>query len=207
MGTPDLKLLVTAYTVDQIPKQDVHIQELVMVGRSNVGKSSIVNRLSGMISRDTKKHAARISSQPGCTRSLNFYKFWPDVLLVDMPGFGYAQMSLAQRRELGVLVDGYMKDRPTIACVLHVLDARLPLQENDKKMWEWAQHFGYFYLLVLNKCDKLSRSEIEKQKKIISASFSEAVKKPILLTVSAKTGLGMAELNRTLRDAVSQHHL
>jgi GTP-binding protein len=201
MALSDLKLQATAYTVDQIPAPGP--REIILVGRSNVGKSSIINRMAGLTARNDKKQAARISSQPGCTRSLNFYAFWDQVLLVDMPGYGYAKMSLAQRRELAQLVEGYMKDRPTIACILHVLDARLPLQESDKKMLDWGQHFAYFYLLVLNKCDKLSRIELEKRKKNIAKSFSDQSWQPKLLTVSAKTGLGIAELTRTVRDTIT----
>ncbi|NTV51650.1 MAG: ribosome biogenesis GTP-binding protein YsxC [Candidatus Firestonebacteria bacterium] len=206
MGTPEFKLLYTAYAPDQFPQP--REREIVLVGRSNVGKSSLLNRLAGLTARDARKVSARISSQPGCTRSINFYQFWENVLLVDLPGFGYAHMSLAQRRALGQLVDAYLDKRPSIACVLHVVDARLPLQAIDKKMLAWGKHFGYFHLLALNKCDKLSRIELEKQKKKFRGDILEAADRETpMIAVSAKTGLGLADLARALRAAMASPQL
>jgi GTP-binding protein len=202
MPAAEFKLLHTAYTPDQFPEPGD--REIVLAGRSNVGKSSLLNRLAGLTTRDVRKTAAKISSRPGCTRSINFYQFWNKVLLVDLPGFGYAHASLAQRRALGELVDAYLDHRPTIACVLHVVDARLPLQAIDKKMLEWGKHFGYFHLLALNKCDKLSRIELEKQKKLFRQEvLAAAGQETPMIAVSAKTGLGLPELARALREAVA----
>jgi GTP-binding protein len=202
MAAAEFKLLQTAYAPDQF--LEPHDWEIALAGRSNVGKSSLLNRLAGLTSRDVRKTSARISSQPGCTRSINFYQFWDKVLLVDLPGFGYAHASLATRRALGELVDAYLDKRPVIACVLHVVDARLPLQAIDKKMLAWGKHFGYFHLLALNKCDKLSRTEMEKQKKIFRKAVLEAAgQETPMIAVSAKTGAGLAELTRALREAVA----
>lgn len=195
-----MTLLATAYTPEQFPS--ARAPEVVLVGRSNVGKSSLANRLAGLSIRQLRRQGARVSGKPGCTRSINFYQLWKDLTLVDLPGYGFARLPGRQRREIGQLVEAYLRNRPSIALILHVVDARLPLQKSDWEMLEWSRQFGYFHLLAMNKCDKLSRPSIGSRKADILRELKTAQISAGLIAVSAETGQGVSELAACIHDSV-----
>jgi len=196
-----LKLIATAFSPEQFPA--LENPEVVIVGRSNVGKSLMANRMAGTSPRLARQQGARVSSKPGCTRSVNFYELWKGVTLVDLPGYGYAKLSADQRRDLGCLVDSYLGGRTNIVMILHVADARLPLQKSDWQMLDWSRHFGYFHVLALNKCDKLSRPVIDRRQHEIRQALKKADLNVTLVPVSAATGMGIQELVQILRNSVS----
>jgi len=197
-----VQLLGTAYTPDQLPK--TALPEIVLAGRSNVGKSLLVNRLAGLSAREARRQGAKISSRPGCTRSVNYYRLWPGAILVDLPGYGFADLPPVERRRLRALMDAFWASKPPVAAILHVADARLPLQPGDWQMLEWGKHFGFSYLLALNKCDKLARSAILRRTREAVRDLKRANYAARVVGVSAASGLGVKELRKWLTAAVDQ---
>jgi GTP-binding protein len=204
MATPVLELVATSYLPNQFPTASE--PEIVMVGRSNVGKSSLINQLAGKASRLKIKQSARVSQKPGCTRSINFYRFGAGKTLVDLPGFGYAQLPVRQREKLKELVEAYFEKRSTIALVVHIVDARLELQALDWQMLEWVQHFRYPYLLLLNKCDKLSRSLLFRREREMQQDLRMKYPEVQSLAVSALTGHGITECKKSIKNAIDKYH-
>jgi GTP-binding protein len=142
--------------------------ELVLVGRSNVGKSSFINSMT------LRKNLARTSNTPGKTRYINFYDITytkPDapasaieqLLFVDLPGYGYAKISKAEQEKWRKHLEAYLSKRTSIRLVIQLIDARHGPQENDIQMYEWLQYHGRQVQIILTKTDKLSRNELSKQ--------------------------------------------
>lgn len=203
MPAVGMRLIATAYTPEQFPRPDT--LEIVFAGRSNVGKSMLLNQLALGQKRTGGRDRARVSRKPGCTRSVNFYDFWPEARLVDLPGYGYADMPAAGRQSLARLVDAYFSRRRDIAAIVLVLDARLPLQPLDRQMLTWGGHFHYFHLLAMNKCDKLSRSAVAQRRCELASELSEAGFAFEVIPISAATGFGVPDLVRRLREAIHNH--
>ena len=165
--------------------------EIALAGRSNVGKSSLINRLLG------HKKLARTSSTPGRTQTLNFYSVEPgepgrDFYLVDMPGYGHASASLARRREWAGFIDAYLAERQALRAVLMLIDIRHDPQPLDLVMAEWLRDSPRPYLVIATKADKISRSRV-------GGSLSHAMKVLGLdprngLAFSADTGYGREAL-------------
>lgn len=133
---------------DQLP-EDVG-REVAFAGRSNVGKSSILNALAG------QRGLVRTSRTPGRTRELNFFAAWPGARLVDLPGYGYARVSQAQRSDWGELMERYLAERRSLVGVVVVMDIRHPFRDSDCALLAWLARAGLPAHAVLNKSDKLS---------------------------------------------------
>lgn len=160
------------------------IPEIVLAGRSNVGKSSLINQLAG------RTGIARTSSTPGKTQSINFYRFDGSFFLVDLPGFGYAKAGRAASRKWSRLIEQYFRVRSTIRLVIHLVDARLEPTELDLKLEGWLNELRMPRLIVATKADKLSGNEKTVQQRVISAAFHG---EPVIMA-SAITGIGCKEL-------------
>lgn len=185
------------------------LPEIALVGRSNVGKSSLINCLLG-------QRLARTSNTPGRTQTLNWYRIWPAgreagaCYFVDMPGYGYARVSQAMRKEWQRLIEGYLLERPALRAVVQVVDLRHLPSEDDVLMWEWLRHHGRPRLVVATKADKLKRGEMaENTRKIayvlqVSVPQAGATLPPAdgLLPFSAESGLGREPLWAWLRERV-----
>ena len=137
--------------------------EIAFAGRSNVGKSSLINLLCG------RRELARVSGSPGKTRTINFYSVVLDnegvraeYRIVDLPGYGYAKVSKAMSDSWGEMIETYLADRPNLAKVALLVDARHEPTAQDVQMYEYMRHYGYDGLVVATKADKLSRSELPK---------------------------------------------
>jgi GTP-binding protein len=183
-----LDLVATAYRADQIPVLDA--PQIALAGRSNVGKSTLVNCLAG------RKALAKISATPGKTRSLNFYlSATAGYCLVDLPGYGYARCSQSEREAWGRLIEAYLQRADALRAVATLIDCRLPPQQLDLDMVAWLRSRGIALLVVLTKADKCSLRDRETQKKKWREIAQPAVP-PILF--SGKTGLGRETLCRVL---------
>lgn len=196
MDLSRLSLIATAFTREQMPPPDEG--EAVFAGRSNVGKSSVLNRLAGEPLRS--RSAARVSQQPGCTRSLNFYQVRGMGRLVDFPGYGYARWDRETGRRVRDLIDGYFQDRPHPKVLVQIVDARLPIQKLDLALLEWAKNIPSPHLFVLNKCDKVSRSELKQRRDEALSALKAFGPTPEIVAVSALTNEGISELKMKVRD-------
>lgn len=148
------ELLKTAVRYDQYPPPDM--PEIALVGRSNVGKSSLINCLTN------RKNLARTSSTPGKTATINFYGIGDRYRLVDLPGYGYAKRSKEERESWGRMIEGYLAKRENLVRVIQLVDARHKPTADDKMMLDWINNYGYEPLLVATKLDKLKKSQVEK---------------------------------------------
>ncbi|MFU2208943.1 ribosome biogenesis GTP-binding protein YihA/YsxC [Solidesulfovibrio sp. C21] len=186
-----LALLATAYLTDQIPVVDA--PQVALAGRSNVGKSTLVNCLAG------RKGLAKISATPGKTRSLNFYMAQAaGYCLVDLPGYGYARCSMAEREKWAKLIDAYLKKTSQLRAVTALVDCRLPPQRLDVELVDWLRSRHIPVLVVLTKADKCKQRDQEARKKEWRELARPAFP-PILF--SGKTGLGREALCRVLAEA------
>ncbi len=155
--------VITANDATQWPTTD--IPEIVMTGRSNVGKSSLIN---SMVSR---RALAYVGSRPGKTRFLNFYNLDDEIMIVDAPGYGYAQRSREEIVNYGVIVDEYFSTRDNLKGCIVVLDIRHIPSKQDIVMKKYAEALGLPYFAVLTKADKLSNQQQLKQKKLIAMAM------------------------------------
>ena len=151
--------LATAVSKNQYP--DESLPEIALVGRSNVGKSSLINCVLN------RKKLARTSSTPGKTATINFYDVENKFRFVDLPGYGYAKVSKTEKEKWAKMIDGYLTQRQNLVAVVQLVDARHKPTADDKMMAEWVKRCGYYTYVVATKLDKLKKSEIEKNLTLI----------------------------------------
>jgi len=181
----DAAFLKSAFDESQYPPPDK--TEVAFAGRSNVGKSSLLNTLVN------RKNLARTSSTPGRTQALNFFRVNDRLTFVDLPGYGYARVSLEVKKSWRGLVETYLKNRPNLKAVVVILDMRRDLEEDDRNLMEWLEEEGKKVIPVLTKVDKLTRRERDSRVRVMERQISGIVsQKPILF--SAKTGEGRKEI-------------
>lgn len=182
-----LSLDVTAFTFAQLVHP--HAPQAALAGRSNVGKSSLVNALAG------RKSLARISATPGKTRSINYYRVGEgSAYLVDLPGYGYARCSQAERDKWALLMNRYLSHTPGLRTLVLLLDARLPPQKADKTLLTLASSLSLPVLPVLTKADKCNKKEREACARAWTALLGQRT----LLVTSAHKKSGIPELRRAL---------
>jgi GTP-binding protein len=139
--------------------------EIAFAGRSNVGKSSLINVLVN------RKNLVRTSSTPGRTQLINFFSVNDQFTLVDLPGYGYAKVPLAVKKEWGPMMERYLSSRPTLRGVVLIFDIRRTPVAEDRQMLDWLRAYGIPPLLVITKCDKVSKNERMRQAAIIAGSL------------------------------------
>jgi GTP-binding protein len=166
------------------------LPEIAIAGKSNVGKSSLINTLVN------RKNLAKISSQPGRTQTLNFFRVNERISLVDLPGYGYAKAPLEVRKAWKPMVETYLQTREAIRLVILILDSRRGLAPEDSALLDWLDYHNIPTLIVLTKADKVSQFERARQKKNLSANPLLS-RKPILF-FSALTGEGKSELGEQI---------
>ena len=189
---PTLELLATLYTLDQLRAAVHDMPQIALAGRSNVGKSSLINALA------RRKKLAKVSSEPGKTRSVNLFEVKPDgFCLTDLPGYGYARRGHEERRSWAQLIQKYLEDTPTLRALALLIDCRIPTQESDRMMAEFARSRGLPVIAVLTKADKCTLKERAAQQKTWQAILGGP--KPI--AVSSVSKLGLPELWERLREA------
>lgn len=170
----------SVFELDKLPKSD--LKQLILCGRSNVGKSSFINSIS------KRKGIAKISSTPGKTRSINFYLVDEKYFIVDLPGFGYAKISQAEREKWGKLVSNYILNSNNIIHAFHIIDSRYKPTELDVQLNQWLKSAELDYSIILNKADKLNQSETHKAIKNIEVIFSGLELNNNLFLYSSVTG-------------------
>jgi GTP-binding protein len=171
-----------AARLDQCPVDN--LPEIVMSGRSNVGKSSLINLLAG------QNKLARVSNTPGKTRMVIYFLVDDRFYLTDLPGYGYAKVSKKTKAEFSELVDQYLSASRPISMVLHLMDIRHKPSEHDLQMIEWLSSNQIPWRLVLTKSDKLSRAQINKQLQVLSkVQGMQSAPKPMVFSAINKQGL------------------
>lgn len=158
------------------------LPEVALVGRSNVGKSSLINTLVG------QKNLAKTSNTPGKTRLLNFYNINEKLVLVDLPGYGYAKVSKSMQAQWQKEFQRYLTQRPNMQFVIQLIDGRHGPQANDEQMLNWLMENGISVVIVLTKLDKLSKNDVNKH--IQQAIQALGVGKDNVIPFSAQSGLG-----------------
>lgn len=169
----------------QVPETD--LPEVAFAGKSNVGKSSLINALMN------RKSYARTSSQPGKTQTINYYNINDAMLLVDLPGYGYANVSQSVKEKWGKMVEKYLKKSSQLKQVFLLIDIRHDPSANDKMMYDWIVSNGYHPVIVATKLDKIKRSQYAKQIKAVRTGLGLSAD-DILIPVSSQTKQGIPEL-------------
>ena len=161
--------------------------EVAFAGKSNVGKSSLINALMN------RKSYARTSAQPGKTQTINFYNINDCMFLVDLPGYGYANVSTTVKAKWGKMIENYLKKSNQLKQVFLLIDIRHNPAENDRMMYEWIVSNGYRPVIVATKLDKIKRSQVGKQVKAVRTGLG-LKEDDILIPFSAQTKQGLSEL-------------
>jgi ribosome biogenesis GTP-binding protein ysxC len=161
--------------------------ELVFAGKSNVGKSSLINALMN------RKSLARTSSQPGKTQTINYYKVNDEIYFVDLPGYGYANANIETKAKWGKMIEKYLHTSKQIRCIFLLIDIRHEPSKNDKQMYDWILHNGYQPVIIATKLDKLKRSQVAKCVKIVREGLG-LPKEGVLIPFSSQTKQGKEEI-------------
>lgn len=169
----------------QYPEADKF--EIAFAGRSNVGKSSLLNLLTG------RKSLARVSGSPGKTRTINFYIINDEFRIVDLPGYGYARVSKSESEKWGQMMESYLENRPTLLKVVQLVDIRHKPSAQDVQMYEYLKYYGLDGIVVATKADKVSNNERQKCLKVIKETLNMN-KGDIIIPVSALKKSGQDKL-------------
>lgn len=191
------KFLKSSTNLSQLPKES--LPEFAFIGRSNVGKSSLINMLTG------RKALAKISSKPGKTQLLNHFVIDEGWYLVDMPGYGYSKVSKVQKQKWGQMIEEYLLQRRNLVCVFVLIDSRIPPQTIDYDFIEWLGSNEIPLALIFTKSDKLSNNKL-------SASLKEHKNKmqqqweelPISFISSSESGKGKSEILNFINECIQE---
>ena len=177
---------LSAVREDQFPKDD--FSEIALAGRSNVGKSSLINTLL------KRKNLARTSSRPGKTQTLNFYRVNDSFYLVDVPGYGYAKVSQKKRQEFGEMIQDYLETRENLKGLIILIDSRHEPTKDDIAMYEYAQYLNLPILVVATKMDKIKKSQTNKVMNNLKKNLDLSYENVDVLTFSSVSKLHVNEL-------------
>lgn len=168
------------YPVDGLP-------EIALVGRSNVGKSSLLNKMMN------RKALARTSQKPGKTQTLNYFRVNDMIYFVDFPGYGYAKVAKTLRHQWGKMIEGYLKNREELKFIVQLIDLRHPPTKDDIAMYEWCKELGIPTVIVTTKADKIARGRWQQHTKVIKQDLRMRETDSLIL-FSSETGQGRDEL-------------
>lgn len=187
---PNLKIKSAEITMSAVNKSQYPtngVPEIALAGRSNVGKSSLIN---GLLNR---KSFARTSQTPGKTRTINFYLINNEFFFVDLPGYGYAKVAKSEKDKWGEVMERYLSEREELCSILLLVDVRHEPTDDDKMMYDWIKFFGYNCIVVATKADKISRGNYQKHISIIRKKLKMNLEDKIVIT-SSSDKIGIAEL-------------
>ena len=187
----DCDFLISAAELKQLPPGQ--LPEIAFAGRSNVGKSSLLNALTG------RKTLARTSNTPGRTQQINFFDLGKRLMLADLPGYGYAKVSKSLSRAWNVLIRTYLRGRAPLMRVCLLIDSRHGLKDSDREIMEMLDEAAVTYMVVLTKTDKLKKGQLEKRVAETNASLAKhPAAFPYVFPTSSEKGTGIAELRGEL---------
>lgn len=189
-----VEFIKSAVRVGEFPPPN--LPEVAVVGRSNVGKSSLINAIFN-------RKIAKVSSSPGRTRLINFFRLNDEIYFVDLPGYGYAKVSKSEREKWRRMIENYFRNRENLNLVVMLVDSRHKPTNLDILMKEWLEAINIPFVIVATKMDKLNQGEKAKAKKIIRDTLNLEKDFPIFLT-SAKDKTGVNELTKYLIDFLKQ---
>ncbi|MCC0696294.1 ribosome biogenesis GTP-binding protein YihA/YsxC [Clostridioides sp. ES-S-0048-02] len=190
------EITMSAVNKSQYPAEG--IPEIALAGRSNVGKSSIINTLLN------RRNFARTSQTPGKTRTINFYLINNEFYFVDLPGYGYAKIAKSEKEKWGGIMELYLESRQELCSIFLLVDIRHEPTADDKLMYEWIKHFGYNCVVIATKADKISRGQYQKHISIIRKKLQmESSEKVIPVSSLKKTGV--EELWEEIVSQYNQH--
>ncbi|QUH28596.1 ribosome biogenesis GTP-binding protein YihA/YsxC [Vallitalea guaymasensis] len=196
MNVNNVNLEVVSGNTSQFP--DTGLLEIAFAGKSNVGKSSLINALIN------RKSYARTSSQPGKTQTINFYNIEDKLYFVDLPGYGYAKVSKTERERWGKFIESYLYERQQLKQILLLVDIRHEPGNNDKMLYDWIVYNGFDPIVVATKLDKIKRSQIDKHVSIIRKSLGITDRKKIV-PFSATTKQGKDTLWEIIDDIIENN--
>lgn len=191
-GTPETtmepQLVASATRPDQFPPEEG--AEFAFLGRSNVGKSSLLNSLAGV------PRLARTSGTPGCTRAIHFFRVEPGIVFVDFPGYGYARVPLAEQRRWKGLIESYLRRRRALRLSFLLVDARHGWRESDLELKRWLEFHHRPYMVIATKIDKWKN---QRERRLGLAALHEHIAEASLVPFSAVTGQGVKEIWQAIR--------
>lgn len=185
MKIKSVELEIVCGITSKLPDTDK--VEIAFAGKSNVGKSSMINALMN------RKSLARTSATPGKTQTINFYNINQEMYLVDLPGYGYARVSEKEKAQWGKLIERYLNTSKQLKAVFLLIDIRHDPSANDKMMYEWIVSQGYHPIIIATKLDKLKRSQIQKHVKMIKEGL-DLIPGTVVIPFSAETKQGREEI-------------
>ncbi|OXM15336.1 ribosome biogenesis GTP-binding protein YihA/YsxC [Paenibacillus herberti] len=192
MKIMNAEFIISAVEPHQYPSDA--LPEIALAGRSNVGKSSLINKLI------LRKNLARTSSQPGKTQQLNYYRVNEALYFVDFPGYGYAKVSKTEREAWGKMIERYLQNRDELKLVLLIIDIRHDPSKDDILMYQWLKHYDIPLCIVCTKADKIPRSKWDKHKKAVRTTLG-ADARDLFVLFSSDTGMGREELWNILAES------
>ena len=184
MKVHNVEMVISAVKPEQYPEDG--LPEFALAGRSNVGKSSFINRMIG------RKALARISSKPGKTQTLNFYKIEEQLFFVDVPGYGYAKVSKTEREAWGKMIERYITARKVLRAVVLIIDLRHPPTTDDCMMYDFLKYYNIPAIIIATKADKIPKGKWDKHKKVVKETLDMDPTDP-LIVFSSESGMGMEQ--------------
>jgi GTP-binding protein len=194
MKVTSSEIVISAVRPNQYPAED--LPEIALAGRSNVGKSSFINKMLA------RKSLARTSSKPGKTQTLNFYIINEKLHFVDVPGYGYAKVSKKEREAWGKMIETYITTREQLRAVVLLIDVRHPPTQDDVLMYDFLKHYQIPVIIVATKADKIPKSKWQKHVKIIKEKLNME-KTDAFVLFSSETGQGKDEAWKIIHDYTS----
>ncbi|MBD8026846.1 YihA family ribosome biogenesis GTP-binding protein [Ureibacillus sp. Re31] len=184
MKVHNVEMVISAVKPEQYPEDG--LPEFALAGRSNVGKSSFINKMIG------RKALARISSKPGKTQTLNFYKIEEQLFFVDVPGYGYAKVSKKEREAWGKMIERYITARSVLRAVVLIVDLRHSPTQDDVMMYDFLKYYNIPAIVIATKADKIKKGNWDKHKKVVRETLDMDKNDP-LIVFSSETGLGFEQ--------------
>ena len=195
MKINSVELTISAVRQSQYPEDKN--PEFLLVGRSNVGKSSFINCII------ERRQAARVSSKPGKTQTLNFYNVNNSFYLVDVPGYGYASVSKEMQAKFGKMIEEYIENRDSLKKVFMLVDFRIKPTQDDQLMYNFLKYYNLPVTIVATKVDKVSRNDRDKQIKLITEELNIREEDRLVL-FSIKTKLGKSEIHKEIEEIINE---